>query len=91
MTQEQIIMDIQFVKKLLPEHYEIKESKKIGSIHCKSPIGIRESPKSDKEDQEHWNYIVQATKQHFGKRFQEIDHNTNFCHVDFTIYLKRRL
>lgn len=88
--------DIQFVKSILPEHYTVQESKKKGSIHCKSPIGIRESPYmnqstgkmvTDAEDEEHWEYIFKSLKKHFGKRFQEVDHNTCFCHVDFTIYL----
>lgn len=43
---------------------------------------------TDAEDEEHWSYIVKAIKSHFGLRFMEIDHNTNFCHVDFVIYLK---
>jgi hypothetical protein len=95
--------DINFVKTILPDHYEVKESKKKGSIHCKSEIGIRKSPYTvhpylleptravtvtDAEDEEHWEYIFKAIKQHFGGRFQEVFHNTCFCHVDFTIYLK---
>ncbi len=90
-------MDIQFVKGILPEHYEVKESKKRGSVHCKSSIGIRKSPYkirvrekdndkgqlgykyrtitvTDAEDEEHWEYIFKAIKQHFGKRFQEVYH-----------------
>lgn len=84
--KEQIEEDIQFVKSILPEHYNVQESKKKGSIHCKSPIGIRQ--RTDAEDDEHWGYVFQALKQHFGERFQEVFHNTCFCHVDFTIYLK---
>lgn len=95
--------DIQFVKAILPEHYAVQESKKLGSIHCKSAKGIRKSPYTiypysdqperavyvdDAEDDEHWEYIFEAIKQHFGERFQEVSHNTCFCHVDFTIYLK---
>jgi hypothetical protein len=98
-----ILGDIAFVKTILPEHYTVQESKKKGSIHCKSAIGIRKSPYkvrpysdnpgkvitiTDAEDDEHWGYIFQAIKQHFGERFQEVFHNTCFCHVDFTIYLK---
>jgi mannose-6-phosphate isomerase-like protein (cupin superfamily) len=89
--------DIQFVKNILPNHYSVQESKKKGSIHCKSEIGIRHSPYlnessgnmvTDHEDEEHWAYILGAIKQHFNGRFQEVYHNTCFCHVDFTIYLK---
>lgn len=97
--------DIQFVRAILPEHYTVKESKKAGSIHCKSAIGIRKSPYTgypysdqperavyvdDAEDDEHWGYIFKAIKQHFGERFLEVFHNTCFCHIDFTIYLKAR-
>lgn len=81
-------MDIQFVKNILPDHYTVKESNIKGSIHCISDIGIKKG--IDSEDDEHWNYIMKAIKKHFGKRFQEVDHNTCFCHVDFTIYLKPR-
>jgi hypothetical protein len=92
--------DIFFVKSILPESYTVQESKKKGSIHCKSSIGIRKSPYlnqstgtvvKDAEDDEHWDYIFKAIVNHFGKRFQEIYHNTCFCHVDFTIYLKPRM
>lgn len=90
--------DIGFVRSILPSHYLVKESKKSGSVHCKSAVGIRKSPYlnasagimvTDAEDEEHWGYIFEAIKQHFGERFQEVDHNTCFCHVDFTIYLKQ--
>lgn len=77
--------DINFVKTILPTHYTVQESKRKGSIHCFSKIGI--AHKIDADDDEHWEYIVLAIKQHFGTRFLEIDHNTNFCHVDFTIHL----
>jgi hypothetical protein len=108
---EQIAEDIEFIKSILPQHYIVQESKKKGSIHCRSEVGIRKSPYNirvrekdndkglssykyqtitvtDAEDEEHWEYIFQAIKQHFGERFQEVYHNTCFCHVDFTIYLK---
>lgn len=92
--------DIQFVRSILPSHYVVQESKRKGSVHCKSAIGLRLSPYlnaasgnmvTDAEDQEHWRYVFQAIKQHFGSRFQEVDHNTCFCHVDFTIYLKQEV
>lgn len=78
--------DISFVKSILPDHYIVQESKRRGSVHCKSSIGIRH--KIDADDNEHWDYICQAIENHFGARLMEIDHNTNFCHVDFTIYLR---
>lgn len=89
MMNKQLNDDIVFVKRLLPSHYSVTESNKKGSIHCKSSIGIRLSLSSDKEDDEMWSYIVRAIKQKFGERFSEIFHNTCFCHVDFTIYLKQ--
>ncbi len=44
---------------------------------------------TDAEDEEHWGYIFEAIKQHFGKRFQEVSHNTCHNHVDFTVYFKK--
>lgn len=76
--------DISFVRAILPDHYEVKESKKRGSIHCKSETGIPDTPKET-----HWNTVFGAIKSHFGDRFQEVFHNTCTNHVDFTIYLKQ--
>jgi hypothetical protein len=45
---------------------------------------------TDQEDEEMWEYIMKAIKQHFGPRFSEVFHNTCFCHVDFTVYLKQQ-
>lgn len=86
---KQIDKDINFIKSILPNHYLVQESKTKGSIHCKSDVGIRH--KIDADDDEHWSYIVKAIEKHFKERFQEIDHNTCFCHTDFTIYLKEQL
>lgn len=88
--------DIQFVKSLLPMHYEVTESKNPGSIHCVSAIGLRKLPYlsskghviDDDEDDDSFNRFVTSLKIYFGDRFQEVYHNTCFCHVDFTIYLK---
>lgn len=85
-TISTILADINFVKSILPDHYEVKESKKAGSVHCKSSVGIRKG--IDSEDEEHWSYIMKALQNRFGERLQEVYHNTCFCHVDFTIYLK---
>lgn len=93
----QVLRDIEFMKRILPDYYIVQESNKRGSIHCKSDRGIRLSPYrnestgamvTDAEDEEMWSYIVGAIKQNFGDRFQEIFHNTCFCHTDFTVYLK---
>lgn len=78
--------DILWVRGLLPEHYTVEESKKPGSIHCVSKIGIKKD--IDSEDDEHWEYVFQAIRARFGNRFQEVFHNVCFCHTDFTIYLK---
>ena len=87
--KNQLAEDILYVKSLLPKHYTVIESKsKSGSLRCVSPEGIRH--KIDADDVEHFGYIVSALKQHFAGRFQEVDHNVNFCHKDFTIFLKQK-
>lgn len=87
--------DIQFVKSILPDHYIVEESKKKGSIHCKSSIGIPTEAWSAERDRaigdghySEWDGIFENIKSHFGERFQEVFHNTCTNHVDFTIYLK---
>lgn len=88
--------DLEFVKSLLPSHYAVGESKKAGSIHCVSEVGLRKLPYlnkngrliNDDEDGASFDRFFKSVKQRFGDRFQEIYHNTCFCHVDFTIYLK---
>ncbi len=95
-NKTQVSADIEFLKTILPIHYTVHESKTAGSIHCKSEIGIRLSPYlnpssgnmvDDAEDEEHWGYVFNAIKAHFTDRFQEVFHNTCFCHIDFVIYL----
>jgi hypothetical protein len=83
--------DIEFVKKILPDSYTVKESNKPGSIHCVSKTGIinKNILFDDVEDEDHWEYIFKAIKQHFGERFQEVYHNVCFLHKNFTIYLKK--
>ena len=71
----------------MPDSYTVHESKRPGSIHCYSRTGIKKG--IDAEDDEHWDYIVAGIENYFGDRFMEIDHNTNFCHVDFTIHLRK--
>lgn len=83
-----IQQDIQFMKGILPNHYTVQESKKSGSVHCKSSIGIRKG--IDAEDDEHWGYIMDAIRTEFGGRLQEVYHNTCSNHVDFTVYLNNK-
>lgn len=78
--------DIDFVRGVLPDHYTVKESNKKGSIHCVSSTGIRKG--IDSEDDEHWGYVMNAFRKYFGSRLSEVYHNTCFCHVNFTMYLK---
>lgn len=77
--------DLSFVKKVLPIHYEVNENKEQNSIHCMSKIGIRN--RVGAEDNEHWEYIMQAFRKHFNERLSEVFHNVCFCHTDFTIYM----
>lgn len=96
--QERLLLmeqDVNFVKSILPDHYIICKDSRLGSIHVKSEKGIRKPPYfnqstgtlvTDAEDEEHWSYILKALKKH--SRFQEVYHNTCFCHVDFIIYFK---
>lgn len=94
---KQVVKDIDFVKSILPNSYKVGESKKLGSVHCVSEIGIVKSPFvnstgrmiTDDEDEVEWSKIFRAIKNHFGERFQEVYHNTCTNHVDFTIYLKK--
>lgn len=70
---------VEFISYILP-NYEVTESKKPCSIHCKSNTGIQKDHV--------WDAIFQVIKNYFGERFQEVYHNTCTYHVDFTIYLK---
>lgn len=58
-------------------------------VMATAPYRYNEITVTDAEDEEHWKYIFQALKQHFGGRFLEVFHNTCFYRVDFTIYLKQ--
>lgn len=79
--------DIKFVESVLPTHYRVHESARKGSIHCVSRTGMIKPGTVDMEDTEKWELFFSAIKKYFGKRFMVVDHNTCFCHVDFTIYL----
>jgi len=94
---KQVVEDIEFVRSILPESYKVSESAKLGSIHCVSPIGIRKHPYvtrsgrliEDAEDKHEWGVFFIKIENHFGDRFQEVDHNVCYLHTDFTIYLKK--
>jgi hypothetical protein len=73
---------VSYIRQLLPDHYEVKESKEKGNVHCKSSIGI--------DDDEQWSYLMQAIKQRFDD-FVELFHNTCYNHTDFTLYFKKQL
>lgn len=90
-TNLQLEGDIAFMKRILPGHYKVEESGKVGSIHCVSSLGIKKANTVDTEDEEHWDLIFKAIKQYFGLKFQEVDHNTCFLHKDFTVYLNDKL
>lgn len=79
-----IAKDIEFVRSILPDHYLVQESSRRGSIHCKSSIGIDDTPPEN-----HWKAVFGAIKGYFDDRFQEVYHSTCSNHVNFTIYLKR--
>lgn len=83
----QTVADIKAVEGILPDHYKIGEGRKSGSIRCVSEVGIRKGV--DAEDEEHWGYVFEAIKKHFGNRFKEVFHNVCFCHTDFIIYYKK--
>ncbi len=78
-------LDLESLKKILPSHYQLEPIN--GGISCKSIEGIHQL-KTDADDDEHWNYIVKAIKQKFPDRFQEIYHDVNFNHKQFTVFLK---
>lgn len=88
--------DIDFVKSILPKNYAVQESKKKGSIHCKSDTGFVKPPYEDEggrlitdaENTIAWTSFKAMLRAYFENRLQEIYHNTCFCHTDFTIYLK---
>ena len=72
---------LDYVRQVLPDHYEVKESKQQGNVHCKSVLGI--------DDSEQWSYFMSALKQRFTD-FAEVFHNTNYHHKDFTIYFSNK-
>jgi hypothetical protein len=73
-------LKVAYVKQVLPQHYEVKESKQKGNVHCKSSIGIT--------DEEQWDYFMSALKGRFDNIFLEVYHNTCHNHIDFTVYFK---
>lgn len=85
MNLTQLERDINFIKSILPAHYEVKESAHKGSAHCKSREGMRYR---NNDDNEQWGYVELAINNYFKERLSEIDFNTNAFYQDFTIYLK---
>lgn len=75
-----------FLKKVLPDTYEIIPVYEKNAIRCKSRGGVRQ--KGDMDDDEHWSYIEAAIKAHFKDRLLEIYFNTYAYYQDFVIYLK---
>jgi hypothetical protein len=67
----------QFVKDMLPPHYEVKETI-TGIIRCKSDEGI--------EGAEDWANFMNALRKYFGDAFKEVNHATCASHVNFTVY-----
>lgn len=82
----QLQNDLGFMKSILPSHYTVKNTVKNNGVRCISPVGIGVDGSDD--DPEHWGYIMKAVRKEFGSRFMEVYHNTNYCHVDFIVYLK---
>lgn len=74
-------LKIKYISQVLPKHYVVKESKQKGNIHCKSSIGIG--------DDGYWECFMNALRNKFTD-FLELDHNTCYNHVDFTIYFKSK-
>lgn len=67
----------QFVKDMLPSHYEVKETI-TGVIRCKSSEGIDRA--------EDWSNFINAVKKYFGESFKEVYHSTCYNHINFTVY-----
>jgi hypothetical protein len=67
----------QFVKDMLPDHYDVKETT-TGIIRCKSSEGI--------ESGVEWADFMNAIKKYFGESFKEVYHSTCTNHVNFTVY-----
>lgn len=79
--------EAEFMEKILPEHYTITAREKY--VQCTSPTGIRKNIFGyDEEDDEHWDFILNAIRQKYGARFQEVYHNTCTYHVNFSVYIK---
>jgi hypothetical protein len=67
----------QFIKDMLPDHYEVKETMS-GIISCKSNAGI--------ETESEWLDFMNAIRNYFGDAFKEVYHSTCTNHVNFTVY-----
>lgn len=96
MTNNTLESDLQYINALLHRDYTITwgDNRKSPAdkitheyFRCRSEKGFV-IPYSDKEDSENWELFVKYVKEHFGKRFMEIYHNTCFLHKDFVIYFR---
>jgi hypothetical protein len=67
----------QFVKDMLPDHYDVKETIQ-GIIRCKSSEGIELAGE--------WADFMNALKKYFGDSFKEVFHITCHNHINFRIY-----
>lgn len=74
---------IKYITQILPDSYEVKESKQPGNVHCKSSTGI------DENDEERWGYFMDSLRTRFKDEFLEVNHNTCHNHADFTVYFRR--
>lgn len=82
---KQLITDLRYVVGIIPTCYTVTQSKqKAGSINCKST-----GTNKGMTDQQ-FDHFFELVKKKFGKRLQEIDHNVNAMHQNFTIFLRSK-
>lgn len=75
--------ETEFMKRLLPNHYTCEP--RDNGVYCYSNFGI------DENDPEHWEYIFLAIKQEFKERFMEVFHQTCSDHLEFTVFLRKKM
>ena len=71
-------LDFKLIKKMLPDHYTVKVTDK--GYHCQSKTGM--------SDELFQTFFV-TVKNLWAEDFQEIFHNVNSDHKDFTLYVRR--
>ena len=77
--EELINEAIQFLQKLLPEHYKVSALPRVG-VRCISSIGI--------DSKSEWKSIEDAISKNFNKQFVKILHQLKSKNLDFTVFLK---